>query len=636
MTQENHKNDKAEQNENDAIPDYARVVLVPVANPDTAGDLLQLAVSLAHPDEGRVIALMVTTESLEAQAESREQIEEQIEEIKADGAPLELRTENSTSIARGILDVIRESGADLVVLGLRQPKRGEVALGTVVENVIEIAPCDVLVFRAARTRKNNFKRIVIPVDDNLQSRVAMRTAIRLAKSYGTRIEAMYSGDNPRTSSQGDDLIEQMLKGSPGEEMVKRTTITASNPADGILSRTDEEDMILVGFKKRDSSEDVVFGEIPSELLNEAEGPVILVARALTHDRAGDRLSRRVLSWMRPSLTRVEQEEIVQQASVLSGSTFDYVIQILVSASISTLGLLLNSAAVIIGAMLIAPFMSPLIGLAVGVATGAVRMTWRGVMTVIVGVVLSLLVAIALGAVLPTASITTEMTSRGSPSLLDAAVALAAGVIGGYATARKDIPAAIAGVAIAAALMPPLSTVGLSIALGDNELAFGAMVLFSANIVSIVLSATLVFRYLGMNARRADQPWTWQHTVSISTFALFALGVVIALVALTRSAQAESIAIERFREAIHPLALVDVTTTDGDPLQIRATIHSAEPVTPQKVGEIEADIEAEIERDVRLEIVVLPVVTAPESTPEAVAPVSEVTPEITPEANASTP
>lgn len=620
MTQQvNEGNKHNRQNNSAAIPDYARVVVVPIANPKTAPDLLMLAASLAHPDEGRIIALIVSTESLESEAEALEQLKEIVQKFETDGYDIHLRTETSTSISRGILDVVREAGGDLLVLGLRQPARGQVVLGTVVENVIETAPCDVLVYRAAH--KSAFSRIVVPVDASLQSRVAARTAIRLAKSYGTRVEAIHVGDRNR----GNTLIDQTLEGIPGEEMVRRSTITASNAASGILSRTGEDDLLLVGFSKRSNFERVVFGDIPGDMLNRAEGPVILVARALNQENTGVRLGRRILNWMRPALTRVEQEEVQRSAEVMAGTTIDYVTLILVSATIATLGLMLNSAAVIIGAMLVAPFMSPLIGLSVGVATGTLTLTRRGVLTIVVGILLSLLVAIGLGLLLPAVSLTNEMTSRGSPTLLDAGVALAAGIIGAYATARKDIPAALAGVAIAAALMPPLCTVGLGLALEANNLAFGALVLFLTNIVSIIVSGILVFRWLGMSARRADQPWTWQHTASISLFALFAAGVITALFGLTREANAQSRAIEELRKAIQPLELVEIEADDGDPLTIMATVRSAEPVTRARVGAVESAIESELGRDVRLEVVVLPVVTALEPLPEITAE-----PESTPE------
>jgi uncharacterized membrane protein len=119
------------------------------------------------------------------------------------------------------------------------------------------------------------------------------------------------------------------------------------------------------------------------------------------------------------------------------------------------------------------------------------------------VALALFVSFMTGYITPTTIPTTEMLSRGSPSLLDAGVAFFAGVIGAYATARRGIPAALAGVAIAAALMPPLCTVGLGMAFGNTDLALGAMILFLTNIGSMSLAGWSVFFWLGMRPQEDE-------------------------------------------------------------------------------------------------------------------------------------
>src|SRR5690606_3546905 len=102
---------------------------------------------------------------------------------------------------------------------------------------------------------------------------------------------------------------------------------------------------------------------------------------------------------------------------------------------------------------------------------------RSAITLVFGIIVSIFVAIGAGLLSSLSSPTSEMLIRSNPTLLDALVAFASGVVGAYATARKDIPAALAGVAIAAALMPPLCTVGLGLALGNQALASGSMLLF---------------------------------------------------------------------------------------------------------------------------------------------------------------
>ena len=177
--------------------------------------------------------------------------------------------------------------------------------------------------------------------------------------------------------------------------------------------------------------------------------------------------RRAGSWLTPTLTEFEKEEIEHSSEEAASVTLDYMVLIAVAAVLATLGLLLNSNAVIIGAMLVAPLMSPLIAFATGMTIGKLLLFRRAAVTLVVGVLGALLISWLIGVLSPTSIITSEMSSRGNPTLLDMGVALASGFIGAYATARKHIPSALAGVAIAAALM----LVSLLFRLGDQFYMF---------------------------------------------------------------------------------------------------------------------------------------------------------------------
>jgi uncharacterized hydrophobic protein (TIGR00271 family) len=156
-------------------------------------------------------------------------------------------------------------------------------------------------------------------------------------------------------------------------------------------------------------------------------------------------------------------------------------------------------------MLVAPLMQPLIALALGLATLNRDLLRRGIFTLILGISLALLVALMVGLLTPHAEITDEMRSRSVPTGLDFGVALASGVIGAYAMARKEISTALAGVAIAAALMPPLCTVALQFTLGNLHLSMEAALLFLANITGIVLTAWFVFVLFGIRPHKMTLP-----------------------------------------------------------------------------------------------------------------------------------
>lgn len=590
----------------ESVPDQAHIVLVPLANPNTAGELLKLAAGLVHPEEGRIVGLIVSLGNVEKDAEVIAKLEAAVEELKEAGYKCSLRTEVATTIARGILDTAREVGADLIILGIKERSREKVELGTIAESVLDTAPCDVLIYRSAINP--GFSRVVIPIDSGYQTQVAARVGIRLAKHYETKVEALYSQGGQHTQFEGLAKIEQAIAHVPGQNMVKRTVVTAANPVESVLSRTDEDDMIVVGFNDRNELDRWMFGDVSRGVFNRAPGPVIMVSRAPGGTKAHVRWQRRALSWLRPVLTRVEQDEIIRTARDTSSITIDYVVLIHISATIATLGLLLNSAAVIIGAMLVAPFISPLIALAAGVTVGRVFMASRALVTVAFGVGFSILVAFLIGYVLPVDIMTSEMLSRGTPTLLDAGVAFASGIVGAYATARKDIPAALAGVAIAAALMPPLCTVGLGLAYADFELAFGAFVLFLTNILCIMLAGVGVFVWLGMTLRRYDHIAPFKQAIAVGLLVLASIPVAYELVQLTRQVNQEAFVQEYLASALAPAEVVDFELRRGDPARVLATVRTATDLEASQLNGIQDEIAATLDKSVTLELITLRIIS----------------------------
>ena len=173
--------------------------------------------------------------------------------------------------------------------------------------------------------------------------------------------------------------------------------------------------------------------------------------------------------------------------------FRFAAMLALSVIIAVLGLSLDSDAVIIGAMLIAPLMTPIIGTAAALVMGWPRRLGQAALAVLAGAAGAVGISFALTWLLPAASqaLTPQVLARTSPDLRDLAVALAAGAAGAYATARADVSAALPGVAVAVALVPPLAAAGFTLAIGREDLASGALLLFAANLVAIVLIGSVV-------------------------------------------------------------------------------------------------------------------------------------------------
>ncbi|MGW8161852.1 MAG: TIGR00341 family protein [Desulfobulbales bacterium] len=174
----------------------------------------------------------------------------------------------------------------------------------------------------------------------------------------------------------------------------------------------------------------------------------------------------------------------------------YLVLMLLSTILATTGLYLNSASVIIGAMLLAPLMAPIVSLAMGILRQDVWLMKKSIGTIVLGIILALMTAAVMTLFFTYKPVTGEMEARLSPTVLDLIVAITAGVAGAYTKSHKEILQSLAGVAIAVALVPPLAVAGIGIGRLDPEFFGQAFLLFSTNLVGIILAATFTFRVLG--------------------------------------------------------------------------------------------------------------------------------------------
>ncbi len=173
-------------------------------------------------------------------------------------------------------------------------------------------------------------------------------------------------------------------------------------------------------------------------------------------------------------------------------SFDYYMMLFLSAVISTLGLLAGSAAAIIGAMIVAPLMGPIIGMAFAITMGNRRLLKRSGLSVVTGALLTVGSAYLICSIVGLNTLNPEILARTRPTLLDLVIGLAAGAAGAFAKTRREVADALPGVAIAVALVPPLSVIGIGLANGDRAVFVGSLLLFGTNLAGIILSGGLIF------------------------------------------------------------------------------------------------------------------------------------------------
>lgn len=202
--------------------------------------------------------------------------------------------------------------------------------------------------------------------------------------------------------------------------------------------------------------------------------------------------------------RIARQELEARAAELASALPTYVIMTVVSAVIATAGLLLDSPATVVGSMVIAPLIGPAMAAAVGSVIDDSELFRRGIGLQVLGVVLAIVSATIFAMFVQMANLVppeldpvslSEVEERLAPSVLSLAVALGAGIAGAVSL-MTGVSAALVGVMIAVALIPPAATVGLGIAFGDPTLAVGSAVLVAVNVLSINLAALVVLWYAG--------------------------------------------------------------------------------------------------------------------------------------------
>lgn len=272
----------------------------------------------------------------------------------------------------------------------------------------------------------------------------------------------------------------------------------------------------------------------------------------------------------------------------------YLILIVGSCAIATLGLLTNSTAVIIGAMIIAPLMLPIRGLAFGALAGNIPLFRQGLLAVIVGTLLAVALAAGLGLLTGISSFGSEVLSRSKPTLLDLGIAVTAGGISGYAKAEPKISTSLAGTAIAVALMPPICVVGLGLAHGNWSLSLGAALLYLTNLLGITLACMLTFLLAGYTPfKQAQKALMW--AIAFTVMLLLPLSVSFAeLVRQTRLESSLRAALINRTITFQNLELVNIDTNWlSKPPQVRLTVRSQQPVTSKQVQLLEAFVEREM-------------------------------------------
>lgn len=348
------------------------------------------------------------------------------------------------------------------------------------------------------SRQIELKRILVPTSGGPNTAHALAFLLPLADEL--EITALYIVTNPLGSSEealGKARLRQLLDFIDAGDRIKRKLISAPTVARGIVEEAGDFDLVVIGVSQESSIDKLLFGNIPGAVVRESKTPVMVVRQPkdLVSNFTG------MLAWqiqrLLPRMNLQQRTEAYVRIRRSARPDIDFFMMISLSALIASLGLIINSAAVVIGAMLVAPLMSPMVGTGLAIVQGDLRFLRLSAAAVLRGALLGILFGMLGGLLyLNRPDLNSELLARTQPSLADLGIALFSGLAGAYALCRSDAAGALPGVAIAAALVPPLATVGITFVNGYYVESLGALLLFVTNFVAISVATSIMFLTLG--------------------------------------------------------------------------------------------------------------------------------------------
>jgi uncharacterized hydrophobic protein (TIGR00271 family) len=595
-------------------------VLVPINDPDEAAVLLNLAATLARHQEGEIVLLQVVQvpEQVTAAA-GRRWAQRRLEALsgaadQVQGVPVRPVIRLARDVPRAILGTAKEEDCSLIVMGWRGPTVArQTELGPVLGPVLNEAPCNVIVVKGRELKE--IQRVLVPTAGGPHAPLAAKIGLTLIQESGGQLTLLNVVPSDRESKSAIEEAHRRIAQTTAN-LGSLATVTvrvdvAPDPVDGIVAAAEEHDLILLGATEESILDQVLFGRFPEKVAGRTRKPVAIVKRYRGLTQTWARKTWQTLYRLFPTLDREAQAALLTQLHRGARAGQNYYILTFLSAVIAALGLLQNSAAVIIGAMLVAPLMTPILSLSLGVVLGDIRLLRVAAESVVKGVLVAVGVAMLLTFVLPAAAVTPEIAARTEPTLLDLVVALASGAAGAYALAREEVAAALPGVAIAAALMPPICTIGAGLALRQPGVSGGATLLFLTNLVAISAAGSLIFLLLGIRPKiyQRQRRALLQRGLTFSLLLLLVLAVPLGLL-LARSAaevqrgwRLESILRNQLGGA--EVISLDQRLEDGT-VFVRATVYALEAPSRQEIEVVQQQMDDALGRPVTLRLTVVPV------------------------------
>lgn len=288
--------------------------------------------------------------------------------------------------------------------------------------------------------------------------------------------------------------------------------------------------------------------------------------------------------------------MLKENAQLSGPFF---VLMLLSSMLATFGLFLNSAPVVIGAMILAPLMAPIVSVSMAILRNDRKLFKNSLWVFVIGLIAAIAVSALTTLLLPYKDATSEILARLQPSLLDLGVAIVSGMAAAYAHAKESVLKSLPGVAIAVALVPPLCVVGIGLAWLDWAMVCGAGLLFLTNFVGIALTGALTFLFLGFStALRIN----WGLGFSLLLMALVSIPLYDSLMTdINHGRITSAVGGQTYQVNNKTIQLDDVRVVSTiDAICLSAVLGSSENITAEDVEALRREIEKLLDQPVKIE------------------------------------
>lgn len=592
------------------------IVLEPGQSPGIAW---QIGRSLARANRGDlVIAIVVSPD------ESRESLSRAISDAASyqhkeqdkNGADIYAVVVENRNINSALFDLVKAANIDLLMMIATRPDRFD----------LRLLPCSVALLRLVDSTSTPFtaaepevKKVLVPTSGGPNSIYALSLMLLLGpETETTAFYAAIEGKGDNEEALGYERLRQALDFVHAENKIRSQLGTYESIAEGIVDEAGKDyDLVVIGATEESRLDRVIFGNIPAAVVEKTEKPVMILRQKKS--RLGNAVT--AIDWRLHTV--FPQKSIGERAAIYARIRRDarpktpFFVLITLSAIIAGFGLIVNSPAVVIGAMLVAPLMSPIIGTGLAIVLGDARFLRLALGAVNRGVLLAILVGMLTGLTALSRPFSDEILARTQPNLYDLAIALFSGAAAAYALSFSQAAGALPGVAIAAALVPPLATVGITLVAGLAALisgqtadgweyledSLGALLLFTTNLIAISTAASFVFFVLGFRptpskkARREVQRRS-------SALALALLLVVTAILGITSYLLARETTIEgriytitetQIEETLGArLANIDMLERRGDHLNLGLTVISPRVIPHNQVVELQEQLAEQFE------------------------------------------